>query len=289
VANLQQSPQRCSRLSSDSALLGCQCQRVQPIGACEAPLDVRHLRAVIETELHAFQKTLVAEREAAVKQFRAVAEACFQSEGERQHQDLAKQHYDLEKTVQRLEAGLSKMDSCLRRVALQHMSAQAEHHVFQNTALDLVQSLEESYRTLQHKLRPDDAWPVVAGVEQACRNLDGRSSKGKGGQPATSSASSSHASSPASEKVAFLATDPCLASSPTRSEFETSIRIEVLEVAVASMQFHEQEQIRLLHERIQDFRKPTTVAFPSVPGKGLTEKVSRPCQDCVQHGTKLGS
>jgi len=271
VANPQQS-QRGSRLQSDSALLGCQCQRVQPIGVCEASSDIRHLRVVIETELHVFQKTLVAEREAAVKQFRAMMEAGFQSKGER-HQDLAKQHYDLEKTVQRLEGGLSKMDSRLSRVALQHMSAKAEHQVFQNTALDLFQSLEESHRTLQHKLRlasilPDDAWPVVAEAEQACRNLDGHSSKDKGGQPATSSASSSHAASPANEKGAFLATDPCLASSPTRSELEKSMRIEVLEVALASMQFHEQEQIR-------HFRKHTTAG--------------RPWQDCVQHGTMLGS
>jgi len=282
VANLQQSPRGLSALQSDSL---SQCQRAQPTGACEAPSDIRHLRTVIQSELHAFQKTLVAEREAAVKQFRAVTEACFQAESER-HQHLAKQHCDLEKTVQHLEVGLSNMDSRLSRVAVLHLSAQADHQMFRNTALDLVQSLEESYRTLQHKLRlanilPDDA---------VCRNLDGHSSKHRGGgQPATSSPSSLHASPPASEKGAFLATDPSLASTPAKSEFETSMRIEVLEAALASMQFHEQEQIHLLQERIQDFRKHTTLPLPSIPGEVLTEKVRRPWQDCMERGTILGA
>jgi len=271
-ANLQQTVQGISSLQSSLGLLGCQRQCVQPIGTGETP-EIKHLQAVIQNELHAFQKTLVAERDAAVKQFKAVMEARFQAESER-HQDLAKRHCDLEENVHRLEGNLSKVDSRLSRTVSQQMAAQAEHQVFENQAIDIFQSFEESLRTLANIL-PDGAWPAVLEAQQTCRNLDGHGSKGKGGRLATLPASSSHASStggassshaslPASsssEQGAFLVSDPCLASFPTQSEARTSIRISVLEVALASMQRHEQEQIRCLQKRIQDSDEHKTLPW----------------------------
>jgi len=228
AANLQLSPRgsSTSKLQSDRALFECQRQHAQPAGACETPSDIlSHVRAVIETELHAFQQQVFAEREAAMKQFKAMTEACFQADSGR-YQGLAKQHCDLETRMHRLEEDLIKKDSRLSGVVFQQMSAQAEHQAFENHAIDFFEWLEESLQTLHHKLRlanilPDDEWPVVVKPEQTCGNLGVHGSKRKGGQPATLSASTSHASlfGETTKNSTASETDPCLASPPTRSEY----------------------------------------------------------------------
>jgi len=301
AAKLHQSQPKSSTLQSHPDLVKCQCQRVQSNGDVKAASGISSHQQVIENELQAFQKILVAEKEAAVNQIRAVSEAAGKTgaanqlrarlEAESGHyQELAKQLGNLETRMHLMEGGLRQMDSRLSAVASQQTLSQSENHQFADQALDFFESFETSLHTLQHKLQvnnilPDDAWLAFAKAEDTCSKLDmlvkaertcskfdAHGSKVKGAPSETTSASPSCASFTAHENGSLDVPDWCPMSSPAKAE--TSIRIEVLELALASMQQHEHEQIRLLQERIRGLRE---------------EKATMPWQNSMQHGIVVGS
>jgi len=214
---------------------------------CAAPSNsFRHLQAVITAELRAYCKMLVAEQEAALNHLKVALDQRLKVDSE-QREDFAKQLQNFEQKLQCLEGSLSNMDLRLAKTASQQALAHSELQTFENHATGVFQSFEESLQEIHRKLLQASIPQFKTLQEQTCRNLVVHGPKDGGGRLHPPSASSNAPPSTIGIE-ASLAPEQF----PAR---EATLTVECLEVALASMQEHEHEQIRRLRERI---RTPTS-------------------------------
>lgn len=218
------------------------------MNTCAVTPDMfKHLQAVLAAELRSYCKTLLTEQESAMERLKAALDEQLRAET-KQREDFAKQLQRFQNSLQCLEGDLSNMDSRLIKTASQQVSAHAEHQTFENHAIAVFDSLEESLQEVHNKLLqlstpPCNSW-FAAKPEQTCHNLVVHGPEDNGGQPQPPPAS--YAPTCATGIGSRLATEQC------EARPEAPITVEVREATLSSMQEHEHEQVRCSQARFSD-------------------------------------
>jgi len=206
-----------------------------------------HLQAFIGRELQACRESLTAAQEAFMSKFLATWDAPLEANRSSHNQNLGTNLGDLEQIARKLEGDHNEMEVRLNN--------------FQTQVISLFELFEECLQGLQQDTGSSELQPAgISRAETAERqNVVQGILQGTGGRPHTLSGCSSapylsvaakdwQTSSPSPEcgrQQRSGNSTPCAA----------SLRVEALEVALASMQQQEQERIRRLQEKIRDLQK----------------------------------
>lgn len=263
--------------NSDMALPGFHQQQSSSIPNVNAqPQLVEHVQAFIGRELQACREALTAAQDAFMTNFMATLEARLEANNSRQN-DSATNLGDLEQHVRKLEGNLNEMELRLSKVAGIQLSKHAEHQLFETQVVSFFEMFEESLRGLRQgtssselqlasiaRCKPAEHHNAVESILQGSgcqlRTLAKRSpaaplvATGRCNQVSTVT---THAqmTSPSPECGETQQESGC--STPWTGAWtsETSLRVEALEAALASMQQEEQERICRLQEKIRDLQK----------------------------------
>jgi hypothetical protein len=208
--------------------------------------------------------------------FMATLEARLEANSSKQN-NPATNLGDLEQHVRKLEGNLNEMELRLSKVAGMQLSKHAEHQLFETQVVSFFELFEESLRGLRQgtssselqlasivRAKPAEHHNAVESILQgsSCqlRTLAKRSSAAPPaatGRCKNVSTVTTHnqLSSPSPECGDTQQESGCSTPWTGARTSETSLRVEALEAALASMQQEEQERICLLQEKIRDLQK----------------------------------
>jgi len=236
----------------------------------------KHLKALITNELQVCRQALIADQHE-MRKLIATLEAKLEAEIH-ERSGLVKQAGDIEAQLHRLDGGFSKaylhLESRVDSLASQQISQNAENRQSKHETLAYFELHSESLKALERDWRSLEArLASILPVNESLANTDHNGSaaydlKGRGGQesdvceplliaaPATTERCMLQSTmysnvgitpgGPAPEKIQARAdATPSPGMPPEKSK-----RVQALEVALASMQQQEQEQIRGLQQHI---------------------------------------
>mmetsp|Transcript_46888 Transcript_46888/g.93345 ORF Transcript_46888/g.93345 Transcript_46888/m.93345 type:complete len:365 (+) Transcript_46888:61-1155(+) len=234
----------------------------------------KHLKALITNELQVCRQALIADQHE-MRKLIATLEAKLEAEIH-ERSGLVKQAGDIEAQLHRLDGGFSKaylhLESRVDSLASQQISQNAENRQSKHETLAYFELHSESLKALERDWRSLEArLASILPVNESLAATDHNGSaaynpKGRGGQesdvceplliaaPATAERCMPQSAKyrginpggPAHEEIqARTDTTPSPGMPP-----EKSMRVKALEMALASMQQQEQEQIRGLQQRI---------------------------------------
>jgi hypothetical protein len=229
-------------------------RRVEGSGQAFNSQQIQHLKALIASELQMCRQSLIADQRVAMKNCMAALETRFEA--------VIQERHDLDKSanLQRLEERFSNtrlhLDTRLDALASQQMSKYLEYRYFQQETLTWFERFAESINVLNQerhsmKLMVANILPVNEPVAKTEHHGSAEPDATERGMPESTTYHGITSSLPERGEMQHERSNA--APSPGATPGATpkkSARVKAVEMAVASMQQHEQEQIRSLQQQI---------------------------------------